>query len=198
VATQKRSASSRSISQRTRYLSYDDVATIAYQLADELFTHWLGPMPLLAVLGGEEGAGRLRGILELPRQTAGGRPAYPGIFDKTAALFRSLVLNHPFVDGNKRMAVASALVFLIINRYVPCPTQEEVVELALKVASGQEKDLARIAAWFRDRTLARDEIERAVSDQTLGRLLSQLPGGPEIAVRPVLEATIREIRQRLA
>ena len=47
-------------------------------------------------------------VFSTTKQTAGGRPAYPSLFDKAAVVFRSLILNHPFVDGNKRMAVASA------------------------------------------------------------------------------------------
>lgn len=193
----RRSANSKSTRPRTRYLTYGDIAAIAYQLAEELFSHWLGPMPVLTILGGEEGAGRLRGILELPKQTAGGKPAYPGLFDKTAVLFRSLVLNHPFVDGNKRIAAASALVFLLINRHVPCPTQAELVQLALAVASGQQKDLDWIAAWFHDRTVARLDLEAEVSRRTVDELLGRLPGPAKLEHRPVLEATIREIEAKL-
>ena len=100
MPSSKRSARSKSARLRVRYLTSNDVSTIAYKLAEHLFSDWLGDMPVLVMLGGEEGAGRVEGILQLPRQTAGGRPAYPTLFDKAAALFRSMILNHPFVDGN--------------------------------------------------------------------------------------------------
>ncbi len=56
-------------------------------------------MPALRVLGGQTGLGVLQGVLSLPKQSAGHRPAYSTLFEKTAALFRSMILNHPFVDG---------------------------------------------------------------------------------------------------
>jgi death-on-curing family protein len=42
----------------------------------------------------------------------GGKEAYPTTFNKTAALFHSLINNHPFHNGNKRVALVSAQVFL--------------------------------------------------------------------------------------
>ena len=58
---------------------------------------------------------RDRGALESaqarPAATFGGEDLYPDIADKAAALMHSLALNHPFVDGNKRVAAFGAIVF---------------------------------------------------------------------------------------
>jgi len=149
-------------------------------------------MPVLAVLGGEAGAGRLSGILELPRQTAGGRPAYPTLFDKGAVLLRSLILNHPFIDGNKRMGVACAAVFLDINGQILAATQSELVDLALEVAMGRKKDVDSIAEWLRDRSVREDAVEEAVKNDSVGELVSSLPGSAALSARPLLEVTVLE------
>ncbi len=57
----------------------------------------------------------LRGSLEAVMQTAGGKEAYPSIEEKAAHLLYFLVKNHPFVDGNKRIAAALFLWFLQKN-----------------------------------------------------------------------------------
>lgn len=68
-----------------------------------------------ALFGREKDAG-LRSSLAAVMQTAGGREAYPGLEDKAAHLLYFLVKNHPFVDGNKRIAAALFLWFLEKNR----------------------------------------------------------------------------------
>jgi prophage maintenance system killer protein len=89
-------------SHAVRYLTFEDIEILGVELAREVFEH-LEPLPSLQMLGGQAGADVLQGILELPRQTAGGASAYPTIFDKAAVLLRSVSLDHPFVDGNKRI-----------------------------------------------------------------------------------------------
>jgi death-on-curing protein len=54
---------------------------------------------------------------------------------KAAALVHSLVLNHPFVDGNKRTAVLSTLVFLDLNGYVVRWDQQEALDFVLRLAA---------------------------------------------------------------
>ena len=66
-----------------------------------------------------------------------------------ATLLYSLVLNHPFVDGNKRTAAAAARVFLLMNRAAFDPPNEAFAEMVLAVASGQSsKD--KTIAFFRE------------------------------------------------
>lgn len=52
-----------------------------------------------------------------PQTTFGGQDLYDSVFDKAGALMHSLIFNHPFVDGNKRTATASTIVFLELNGY---------------------------------------------------------------------------------
>jgi len=142
------------------------------------------------VLGGEGGAGRLRGILELPRQTAGGQPAYPSIFDKAAAIFRSLILNHPFLDGNKRMAAASAVIFLHINGYVICASDRQLAGIALAVARGQMRSLETLERWFRLRSVSFDVLQQVLEEGKLPEFISKLPGQAALADRPLLQSTV--------
>lgn len=72
--------------------------------------------------GGQEQPGikdiaLLESAVERPKQTVFGEDAYKTIFDKAAALFESLVKNHPFHNANKRTAFLSMVTFLNINGY---------------------------------------------------------------------------------
>ena len=84
--------------------------------ADALFFHQL----LIERYGGASGlrdAGALESALHRP-QTG----YYDTLIHEAAALFESLVQNHPFVDGNKRVAFAVTDVFLRINGYASLQT----------------------------------------------------------------------------
>jgi death-on-curing protein len=73
---------------------------------------------LIKAFGGSLGIrdqGGLKSALARPRSTFGGQPLYPSLLEKAAALLESLCLNHPFVDGNKRVAYAAAGLFLELN-----------------------------------------------------------------------------------
>ena len=98
--------------------------------------------------GGEPGL-RDRGLLEsavaMPRATFGGEDLHPGIAEKAAAYYFHLCTNHPFVDGNKRVAVAAAEVFLLINQRELMVGDEDFEELTLGVAAGRLSKEAVIA-----------------------------------------------------
>ena len=80
--------------------------------------------------------------------TFGGFDLYPDVFSKRAALIHSLVLNHPFIDGNKRTAVASTARFLYINGYILKMSKKELVELTLKIES-KKMNMENIFSWFK-------------------------------------------------
>jgi death-on-curing protein len=81
--------------------------------------------------------GLLDAAVQRPQQSVFGRDAYPDIHHKAAALLHSVVRNHPFVDGNKRVAAASALVFYDLNGWrVPVPDQGDLVALVVDAAEG--------------------------------------------------------------
>jgi death-on-curing protein len=103
---------------------------------------------------GGAAAVRDRGFLESaaarPAMTFGGEDLYPDIPSKAAALMHSLVLNHPFLDGNKRVGVASAEFFIEQNDYGLGATDGELEELTLAVAEG-EVEVEALTIWLRQR-----------------------------------------------
>ncbi|MBU1614943.1 type II toxin-antitoxin system death-on-curing family toxin [bacterium] len=94
----------------------------------------------------------LESALSRPQATFGGDDLYPTSFLKAGALLHSLANNHPFVDGNKRTAIACANFFLEDNLRagIEC-AQEEIVDLGLKVARGLLK-VEEIAHWLKENT----------------------------------------------
>jgi len=89
--------------------------------------------------GGDSGL-RDRGLLEsalaMPKAMFGGDYLHADLPSMAAAYHYHLCANHPFVDGNKRVAVAVAEVFLRANGLQLEATDDEIVELTLGVASG--------------------------------------------------------------
>lgn len=79
---------------------------------------------------------RLESAVLRPQTTVGGEDAYPDMYAKAAALMHSLARNHPFVDGNKRVAAAGMIVFLLLNGYEYRSGQDELVALLLETAEG--------------------------------------------------------------
>lgn len=105
---------------------------------------------LIAKTGGMDGvrdANLLDSALKSPFQTFGGNELYPDILDKASQLCYSLIENHPFADGNKRIGVHLALLFLKLNAVDLEYSQQELIDFGLGVASGKiSKD--EVKAWL--------------------------------------------------
>lgn len=97
--------------------------------------------------------GMLLAAVERPKAGFGGKEVYPDLFTKAAALLESLCRNHPFLDGNKRVAYAATGLFLAENDYHLRPDQAAET-LILRVARG-EASLKEIAAYLRKRSRRR-------------------------------------------
>ena len=91
--------------------------------------------------------GLLDSALEGIFQTFGGVELYPTKEEKGARLGYSLISNHAFVDGNKRIGTHAMLVFLAINDIDLKYTDTELIELILSVASGTQSD-SDILQWL--------------------------------------------------
>jgi death-on-curing protein len=92
----------------------------------------------------------LESAVARPQASAFGADAYPDLAAKAAALLHPLVLNHPFIDGNKRTAVLATLVFLDLNGYVVRWDQREALDFMLRLAQHQV-ELDDVIAFLRDR-----------------------------------------------
>ena len=110
----------------------------------------------LRLFGGATGLrdkGGLESALARPAMTFGGEDLYDDLAAKAAALMHSLALNHPFVDGNKRVAAHAAIVFVELNGQTFLATPGELVEMTLAVAEGKVA-VEALAIWFRQRLRA--------------------------------------------
>lgn len=79
----------------------------------------------------------LDSALEGIYQTFGGQELYPTIQEKGARLGFSLISNHAFVDGNKRVGILVMMVFLEVNGYRLSLADEDIIKIGLGVASGK-------------------------------------------------------------
>lgn len=115
-------------------------------LEEILYLHYR----LIKKTGGAQGIRNL-GLL----QSAAARPiadfknveAYQSVFDKAAALTHSIILNHPFIDGNKRTGIAAAGLFLRKNGYLLKTTQKQMINFTLAIAR-READWPEISGWL--------------------------------------------------
>jgi death-on-curing protein len=112
---------------------------------------------LIATTGGASGIrdlGALESALAQPRASFGGDDLYPGVLDKAAALGFSLVMGHPFVDGNKRTGHAAMETFLVLNGYELSAAVEEQERVILALAAG---DFSRndFLDWIRRHAIPR-------------------------------------------
>ena len=90
----------------------------------------------------------LKSALGMPPATYGGEFLHTDLYEMAAAYLFHLVKNHPFVDGNKRVGVVAALVFLTLNGFDLTAPEDELAEMVLAVARG-EMDKAQVAVFIR-------------------------------------------------
>jgi death on curing protein len=121
------------------YISFEFVLSLHDQLIEEY--------------GGAKGIlneGLLHSALEMPKARFNGRDLHRTIYDKTAAYLFHLIKNHPFIDGNKRTASMTALVFYATNFKGGFGIfDDEYQDLILSVAQGNAKK-KEIAKFFQD------------------------------------------------
>lgn len=85
-----------------------------------------------------------RGIM-----TFDGKYLYETTIEKVSAITHSLIKNHAFVDGNKRIGVAVMILLLRLNKIEVKYTQQELIQLGLKIAEGR-KEITHIVKWIID------------------------------------------------
>ncbi len=129
-------------------LTIDEVAYTAHTLAQK-FMAWDEPIPKFST----RFPNKLESCIETPFMTFGGKPLYRGLINKAAILFYLLVKNHPFQNGNKRIAVTALLVFLTKNKkWLKVGTQEFynfAVWVAESPANLKEDTVKAVASFIR-------------------------------------------------
>lgn len=109
-----------------RYLSLVEVLDLHSRVLQQS-----GGMP------GIRDQGALDSAIAQPAMAFGGQDLYPTVSEKAAAFAFSLVLNHPFLDGNKRIGHAAMETFLVLNGYDLAATTDEQEQAILQLAAGQ-------------------------------------------------------------
>jgi len=120
-----------------KYLKYEEL----------LFIH----SAIIDATGGLHGVrdlGLLLSIIEKPKLKFLGKEIYRSVFQKAAVYLESIAKYHPFVDGNKRTAIADALRFLNLNSYNFDAPDEEIENFILMVVE-EKLDIDIIAKWLR-------------------------------------------------
>ena len=113
---------------------------------------------IIAQSGGASGVlnlSALESALAQPQMTFGGNDLYPTLVEKAAALGFSLIQNHPFVDGNKRIGHAAMEVFSVLNGFEIVAPVDEQEQIILNTAAGKlpQSDLT---TWLRDHLVTRN------------------------------------------
>ena len=138
-----------------RFLDVKIVENTVTKLVPVLFENYEDGLGDFAYLGGHQGQAKLESALAQPQQTFGGEYLYETIADKAAALLWSITKNHPFVDGNKRAALTTVNLFLIMNGWVMLASQKEAVGFCRRVAGhGAPVEQDEVAAWIAQRIIS--------------------------------------------
>lgn len=98
--------------------------------------------------------GKLESSIVQPFQQIGGQDLYPTLVSKASMLYYFCIKNHPFEDGNKRMAIFALIIYLAKNGYWLETTNEELFDVTVYTAASSMKD--------KDETVKR--IEEFVQD----------------------------------
>ncbi len=120
----------------TLYLTVEEILRLHFQVIKDY--------------GGSHGVrdeGRLLSVELAPQQIVFGQEQYSTPFEKAAVYFRNIVADHPFVDGNKRTAVTTSVIFLKRNGYKLTARPKELEDFAVKIAT-DHLDVPAIAAWL--------------------------------------------------
>jgi death-on-curing protein len=111
---------------------------------------------LIRRYGGQSGIrdrGLLASALAQPQMTIGGKHLHKTIFDKAAAYGFHVCRNHPFVDGNKRVAFVLMDIFLQRNGYGLAAHEDEAYVIMMALADGRLTK-PQLAAWLKEKSKA--------------------------------------------
>lgn len=109
---------------------------------------------LIDQFGGSHGIrdmASLDSALSRPFQTFDNHDLYPSVIDKAASLIESMLINHPFIDGNKRTGYLVLRLFLINNGLDIFASQDNKFEFVINIASGTLK-YDGIVSWLKSNT----------------------------------------------
>ena len=124
----------------TNWLDLKGFRQVCFELAATASWIELKPIPAFKT----RFPGRLESCLATPQQTFDGELLYPTLVDQATIFFYLLIKNHPFENGNKRIALLGLIIFLLINSRWIEATNDELYELTIEVASSEAVLKAKI------------------------------------------------------
>jgi death-on-curing protein len=122
-------------------ISVDDAIRMHHELIDEF--------------GGSKGVRDQRGLeaaLARPFSTFDQQDLYPSALEKASALFESLIINHPFVDSNKRIAFTLMMLILADSQLDVEATEDELYEFVIGASTGELR-FEEIKTWLQSRII---------------------------------------------
>lgn len=131
----------RSIKSVIRFLSEAEVIAINEEMVAQFGgLHGVKDMHMLSLAVGR------------PQMSVAFQDAYKSTFDKAAAMFHSIINNHPFLDGNKRTSLFSAVLFLEYNGWSVEFKRKEAVKFTRK-AHNENYTMEQISKWLKDHSV---------------------------------------------
>ena len=109
---------------------------------------------LIEDFGGSHGVrdeGRLKSVVEAPKQEVFDKEQYASIYEKAAVYLRNIIGDHPFTDGNKRTGVTVCAIFLARNGKHIVAEPKDLEDFAVRV-SVEHLGIAEIAEWLQRKT----------------------------------------------
>jgi len=117
-----------------------DIEFLAFRLAKDYLEKKDEPIPAFYTCDKK----KLDSCLNLPFQTAFGKDCYEGFSAKAAILFYSIIKNHPFENGNKRIAVTTLGTFSILNNRTMKIKNDKLLNISLIIADSHSKQMKLI------------------------------------------------------
>jgi death-on-curing protein len=121
------------------WININDFEGLCFDLAKE---HFIFDQPIPDFI--TRNPGILESCLETPHQSFGGIDPYPRFIDKLSLMFYLLIKNHPFQNGNKRIAVATLFVILYLNKLWLTTDELLPYKLAKQVAASKRENKDKI------------------------------------------------------
>src|SRR3989344_9357330 len=135
------------------YLTLGDIQTICFQAVKQLYK-FNEPLPEFET----RYAQKLEAVLSIPETEVFGKQAHPTLIEKAACYFYYIIKNHPFLNGNKRVAVIATYVFLRLNDHELTASWEAVYDFAISISQppkNHEKEFKQVIEFLEKNTRER-------------------------------------------
>ena len=145
------------------YLNVEAMEQVIHQLTSQYFAQFAEPIPDFQ----NHNHHLLESALAVPQATFGGQDLYPTVAAKGAAMFYSLIKNHPFSNGNKRLATTALLVFFYLNNRWLDSEQKGVYTWAVRIAESKRSEQTAIVRQM-TKWLSKKLVDRQAASSSGG------------------------------